>query len=395
MERKYIPLEEEKDKLLSEKVYQTYLNSWELPPQALAPHTHERWNPCPNPVTLDELNLPIVLNYPYTFAEKTDGVRVQLIACCPNRMPYLGMIDRKGNVYRMDPVVSMGVSDLVVLDGEIVQGHRDDVFYFVMFDCIFGGGRCLRYEKDLFKRIAVGSEFLKKIPPVMDKIEFRVKSIHELTETLDTGSFLSLPYPNDGLIFTPRYFEIPVETSSFLLKWKTNEDQSLDFRLVGHPPVKSRAKWGIELKFRFHSEERNIFQGFWFAGYKIKKVRCVDNPALQSILQKWSDEFDPTTVYSKNHFNCIVEVGIEKLNLQLDEECMLLKVVGVRNDKSSPNSELTIHGTLKTLLFPLSLQDLTKMVRSTLEHKNKIRKRARTSPETPAVPSRIPLPKIS
>jgi hypothetical protein len=250
------------------------------------------------------------------------------------------------------------------------------------------------YEKDLIKRLELGYEFLKRLPESIQNIHFRVKQIRELTENLDVSNFTSLPYPNDGLIFTPRYFEIPVETSQFLLKWKKDEHQSLDFRLVGHPPVKSRSKWGIELKFRFHNEERNIFQGFWFAGYKLKKIRCMDNPELQAILDKWDKSYDPTALYPKNHFNCIVEVAIEKLELEMDQESMLLKVMGVRNDKNSPNSELTIHGTLKTLLFPLGLPDLTRMVRSTLEHRNKIimSKKARTMHDTQVSKKQIPLP---
>jgi len=384
MDRKVIPLPLEENESLKEKVYHMYLNSWELPPQALAPHSHERWNPCPNPVTLDELNLPILLNYPYTFAEKTDGVRVQLIYCNPNRTIYTGLIDRKGNIYKLElkgtEAETLQGSDFFVLDGEIVQGFKDNVFYFVMFDCIFANNRCLRYEKDLFKRLRQGHECLKKLPSIVNgNLHLCSKQIRELEEDLDTGIFSSLPYPNDGLIFTPKFFEIPVETSQFLLKWKKEEHQSLDFRLVGHPPVKTRTKWGIELKFRFHNEERNIFQGFWFAGYKLKKVRCIDNAELQSILESWNASFDPTVVYPKNHFNCIVEVGIDKLDLEMDQEMILLKVLGIRHDKSSPNSELTIHGTLKTLLFPLSLPDLTKMIKSTLGHKNKIlmSKRAR------------------
>jgi hypothetical protein len=233
-------------------------------------------------------------------------------------------------------------------------------------------GRAARFIKETLP-FQTWNPDLEKFPKL--EMEFTIKTIKNLKErTIDEIVNTKRPYKSDGLVFTPRVFSIPLETSPFLLKWKELEDQTLDFRLVGHPPLNnSRLKWGIELTFRFHDDERNIFQGFWFAGYKIQKIRCADSETLQTILQEWEDD---VLLKKKNKdaipikYSKIVEVKINSLDLE--KEQMMLEVIRERKDKSSPNSELTIIGTLKTLLFTLDMFSMKKTVFQTLKYKKRI-----------------------
>lgn len=98
------------------------------------------------------------------------------------------------------------------------------------------------------------------------------------------------PYATDGLVFTPLFFSIPFETSPFLFKWKPDELHSIDFRLVGHPPKGARTKWGLELRYRYQGQERNLLQGFWFIGYMFQmgSIGIEDSVELQKLLQTWS-----------------------------------------------------------------------------------------------------------
>lgn len=50
-----------------------------MPAAALKPHMGQAWNPCSNPVTLDEVNAPLLKQYPYVVSTKTNGMRVQLM----------------------------------------------------------------------------------------------------------------------------------------------------------------------------------------------------------------------------------------------------------------------------------------------------------------------------
>jgi hypothetical protein len=49
---------------------------WDVPAPALKPHMNDPWNPCSNPVTLDEINAPLLKQYPYIVSTKSNGVRV-------------------------------------------------------------------------------------------------------------------------------------------------------------------------------------------------------------------------------------------------------------------------------------------------------------------------------
>jgi len=390
----------EKNKLIADSMYQYYISSWEIPKQALLPHIHETWNPCPNPVTLDELNLPIILNYPYIVAEKTDGVRLQFLFV----NGYVAAFDRSGTCFKIPYPLPSNMISMAVLDGELVIDEKNpNKYYYVVFDCIFINNRCQVQEKDYLKRMGRAARFIKETLPFQTwnpiagqalEFEFTIKTIRNLKErTIDEIMNTVRPYKSDGLVFTPRVFSIPLETSPFLLKWKELEDQTLDFRLVGHPPLNnSRLKWGIELTFRFHDDERNIFQGFWFAGYKIQKIRCLDSDLLQSILQEWEDD---VALKKKNgesvpiKYSKIVEVKIDSLDLE--KEQMMLKVIRERKDKSSPNSELTIIGTLKTLLFMLDLFSMKKTIYQTLKYKKRVLEKHSSSSSSSSSFSSFPL----
>jgi hypothetical protein len=362
-------------------MYQNYIACWEIPKQALIYHKNETWNPCPNPVTLDELNIPIILNYPYIVAEKTDGIRIQVMF----HNGYVAGFDRAGTCFKIPYPMPSNMYGTTVLDGElVVDASNEKKYYIVIFDTIFINNRCQVQEKDLLKRISRGARFIESLPfqtwSPEDGIEFQftIKTIKNLKQnSIDEIMSTKRPYKSDGLVFTPRVYSIPLETSPFLLKWKDLEDQTLDFRLVGHPPLcNSRQKWGIELTFRYHDDERNIFQGFWFAGYKIQKIRCVESDALDDILREWNDDLLAKRSRGETlplRYSKIVEANVAELDLE--KENMKLKILRERKDKSSPNSELTIIGTLKTILFQLDLETLKKTIFQTLRYKDSIAKK--------------------
>ncbi len=94
-------------------------------------------------------------------------------------------------------------------------------------------------------------------------------------------------------------------------------------------------------------------QGYWFIGYLFSMGHVIirDGKALQDILTRWSSE---TMTQS-----CIVECKLDALDLE--HETMEWSVARERTDKSEPNSDLTLLGTLKTILYPLTWQGLMQM----------------------------------
>lgn len=93
-----------------------------------------------------------------------------------------------------------------------------------------------------------------------------------------------------------------------------------------------------------------MLQGFWFIGYmfSLGNIRINSSPALQDILSEWSRGSTP--------HSCIVECKLDRLDLE--KQVMEWSIVRTRTDKSEPNSDLTLLGTLKTIMFPLSLNKL-------------------------------------
>lgn len=77
------------------------------------------------------------------------------------------------------------------------------------------------------------------------------------------------------------------------------------------------------------------------------------NEALQQILADWDTKHKRS---NQQTFSQIVECKLESLSLE--QETMEWAVMRCRTDKSDPNSEITLLGTLKTILYPLSLNML-------------------------------------
>ena len=93
-------------------------------------------------------------------------------------------------------------------------------------------------------------------------------------------------------------------------------------------------------------------QGYWFIGYmfSLGSIGISESAALQEILARWAASGD------KGPFECICECKLDVFDLE--KEQMMWCVVRERTDKREPNSDITLLGTLKTVMFPMSLAQL-------------------------------------
>lgn len=341
---------------------------WDVPAPALRPHASAPWNPCSNPVTLDECNAPLLRAYPYVISTKTNGVRVQLFCLRhpATRAPLALMVDRNVNFYDVGALCLAGEAERLaagaILDGEFVRA-RDGGWAFVLFDGVAFDSAPLRHAKSLKRRLervwesygALVAEPARLPLGRAESMRWLTKGMFSMRDPLALRRVLQeeRDYETDGFVFTPQFLSIPFETSQFLLKWKPDELHSVDFRLVGHAPTEKRPKWGLELLYKFQGKERNILQGFSFIGYFFAMGRVVlrDSPALQALLEAWDAGRGP--------FSQIVECRLDVLDTE--GERMEWSVVRARSDKSDPNSEITLIGTLRTIMFPVSLASLKQL----------------------------------
>jgi mRNA capping enzyme, catalytic domain/mRNA capping enzyme, C-terminal domain len=111
---------------------------WDVPAPALKPHMSEAWNPCSNPITLDEINAPLLRKFPYIVSTKTNGIRVQLMVI---RHPVTFqlvtiMVDRNMGMYDIG-IACLNGCDAVgtLLDGELVE-RTDGKWAFILFDVV-------------------------------------------------------------------------------------------------------------------------------------------------------------------------------------------------------------------------------------------------------------------
>lgn len=107
------------------------------------------WNPCSNPVTLDEVNVPLLRQYPYIVSTKTNGMRLQVLV---TRHPVTKslvvlMVDRTMSMYDVGAqTLGYGGDEMLdgcILDGELVE-RSDGKWGFVLFDVVANRGRCCR-----------------------------------------------------------------------------------------------------------------------------------------------------------------------------------------------------------------------------------------------------------
>lgn len=162
------------------------------------------------------------------------------------------MIDRR-NDYWLVPGVHFPLDDKnferfhkdTIIDGELVIDKEKDgsqVARFLMFDCLVMDRKVLT-SRTLDKRLAYLHEMffrpyqvlLKKFPEErkympfivqMKKMEFAYAADMMFNHILPT-----LPHGNDGLIFTCRVTPYQHGTDPHILKWKPENENSIDFKM--------------------------------------------------------------------------------------------------------------------------------------------------------------------
>ncbi|RKF57629.1 mRNA-capping enzyme subunit alpha [Golovinomyces cichoracearum] len=210
--------------------------------------------PGANPVSFSRKHLEELEREDYYVCEKSDGMRHLLYLTeddSGNEIHYL--INRKNEFWFIPPNTfhcpeprdkkSWHVNTLI--DGELVMDKlpsgRSQPKYLV-FDCMILDGKSLM-SRTLDKRLAYFKErvfdpykkILQQFPGEVQHQHFimELKSMqYSYAIPLMFNEILpSLPHGNDGLIFTCRTSEYKFGTDHNILKWKPENENSMDFRL--------------------------------------------------------------------------------------------------------------------------------------------------------------------
>ena len=189
----------------------------------------------------------------YYVCEKSDGIRCLMYLTSdvgPREVTYL--IDRKNDYYWVDnlhfplPDDEREFHEGTLVDGELVNDVEPNgsiQMRYLVFDCLMLDGNSLMH-RTLDKRLAYFKEkvykpyraLYDKYPDEIQYLTFHVKfkemEFSYAIEKMFSSILPSLPHGNDGLIFTCRNSPYKFGTDEHILKWKREDENSVDFMLT-------------------------------------------------------------------------------------------------------------------------------------------------------------------
>ena len=209
--------------------------------------------PGAQPVSFSAKHLKELQEQDYYLCEKSDGIRFLIyLTQDPNGNEATFLIGRKNEYYHVSglhfPISSedeQAFHTRTIIDGELVQDKKSDgtsELNFLVFDCLMIDGENLT-QKTLDKRLGYYTDRIdkpfrtlyKKYPQEAQYRPFNVilkkMEVAYGTEMMFRNVLPKLTHGNDGLVFTCRTSPYQFGTDPHILKWKTEEENTVDFLL--------------------------------------------------------------------------------------------------------------------------------------------------------------------
>ena len=207
--------------------------------------------PGAQPVSFAARHMSALQKQDYYVCEKSDGIRCLLYLTNdgPNEVTYL--IDRKNDYYWVDrthfpiPNDETLFHTNTIVDGELVNDTQPNgtlQLKYLVFDCLVLDGNSLM-QRTLDKRLAyfrdkvytpykaLYKSYPEEIQYLKFIVEFKQMELAYGIKKLFQEILPNLPHGNDGLIFTCRSTPYKFATDEHILKWKPENENSIDFVL--------------------------------------------------------------------------------------------------------------------------------------------------------------------
>lgn len=215
--------------------------------------------PGAQPVSFARRHLIELQKENYYVCEKSDGIRclMYLTSQPPDGVEVIFLIDRRNEYYHVPnlhfplPEDEQNFHTATLVDGELVNDRQPDgslQLRYLVFDCLVLDGLSMMH-RTLDKRLGYFREkvynpyraIYKKYPHELQYIPFHVDFKEmELSygiEKVFRDTLPNLPHGNDGLIFTCVTSPYKFGTDEHILKWKTANENSIDFLLMLQWPM--------------------------------------------------------------------------------------------------------------------------------------------------------------
>ena len=187
----------------------------------------------------------------YYVCEKSDGIRCLMYMTREGDREVTYLIDRKNDYYWVQnlhfPLVESEVEFHIatLVDGELVNDTLPNgtvELRYLVFDCLMLDGNSLMH-RTLDKRLAYFKErvhdpykaLYRKYPQEISVLpfitEFKSMEFSYAIPRMFQDILPNLPHGNDGLIFTCTKTPYQFGTDQHILKWKSENENSIDFRM--------------------------------------------------------------------------------------------------------------------------------------------------------------------
>lgn len=337
----------------------------------------------------------------YYVCEKTDGLRVLMFIAVNPVTGEQGcfMIDRENNYYLINGFrfpklprhkkeeLLETLQDGTLLDGELViqtnPVSKLQELRYLMFDCLAVNGRSLIQSPTSSRLAHLGKDFFKPYfdlrsiyPNHCNTFPFKISMKHmdfsyQLVKV--ANSLDKLPHMSDGLIFTPVRTPYSIGgKDSLLLKWKPEQENSVDFKLILDIPIVEDTSLGKKDQNR------------WYYNYDVKPTFCLyvwlGGADVNTRIKDFTQPFDRKDFeLLERTYKKFAELEItndkwqELKNLEQplngrivecvkDQETGAWSMLRFRDDKLNGNHISVVQKVLESINDSVSLDDLSEIV---------------------------------
>ena len=336
--------------------------------------------PGAQPVSFAARHIAELQKQDYFVCEKSDGIRCLMYLTDngekEHRAQVIYLIDRKNDYWFVDtvgvfPKTVDNPQDFhvaTILDGELVNDTQADGstrMKYLVFDCLVLDGNRL-IHRTLDKRLGYFYEhldnplqaFYKKWSDDAADLPFLVeRKKMELAygiEKMFKEILPNLPHGNDGLIFTCKSTPYQFGTDQHILKWKSEDENSVDFRMAFVFPT-----------IQPDSDDEDAADGPY-----------LDYNALPEIELHANGDGDTDILYGKMHMEISEWEQMKSLQQPLNwriVECYQDKskqwrFLRFRDDKKDANHISTVNSVMESIQDSVSKEHLIGVAKSIRDH---------------------------
>ena len=282
--------------------------------------------PFGNPISMEACHVPVVKSTGYWATCKTDGTRVCLIFCTwsASGRKIAVLMDRTGNLYGLKVSCEPQLFEGSLFDAELVYCPATDAFTIQVFDIAMLEGESLHREP-LSARLELIADVLTATACLVPRLRFEVKKMVKLIELKDLLALedAGSGVPTDGYILTPENAQASMPGTAWSV-FKIKPHHTIDLLCTA-----SELWYGSRDEFL----RMDAFPGY--------SVRLLDD-------------------VSKLPDGCIAEFTATMVSAaEGGGDCQLvLKIKGVREDKTTPNNALCVTRTLASIRDAVTIASL-------------------------------------